>query len=275
MNSLQIFNFEESEVRTVVIDSKPHFMGNDVSQILGYKDLDKAIRQHVDEEDKRTLSYRASAKMAPSLWKGNDYSHKTLINESGLYALIFSSKLESAKKFKRWVTSEVLPQIRKQGMYMTSTLAQEITNNPEIIHYLAEQVAKINTSNNKYHEETSSKLETIDRKIEGEYATPQDIDAIKYATKVKAEKFIDKLGMQLTIDSVMTGVSDIYEMAQINKRQKQQYRHDLGKMKSRILVETKKQLGMKGNSPNNHIKRKDIDLAIQIINDMRVNEIYG
>ncbi len=95
------------------------------------------------------------------------------MNESGLYALIFGASKqgnnpeirERAKKFKRWVTHEVLPSIRKHGMYMTNQLAQEITNNPEIIHFIAEQVAKINTANNQYHEQTNNKLEVIDKKI--------------------------------------------------------------------------------------------------------------
>lgn len=263
MNELQIFNFKENKVRTLTINNEPFFVGKDVARVLGYKRTADAISGHVDEEDKGVGEIQTPGGIQKAM----------IINESGLYSLIFASKLDTAKTFKRWVTSEVLPSIRKQGMYMTSTLAQEITDNPEIIHYLAEQVAKINTSNNKYHEETSNKLAGIDKKIEGEYASPQDIDAIKYATKIKAEKILDSIGMQITIDSLLSNSTNVYEQAQINKQQKRQYRHDLGRFKSRILVETKKKLGMKGNDPNNHIKRKNVDAAIQIIKVMKRNEI--
>lgn len=154
-----------------------------------------------------------------------------------------------------------------------NSIVKEIMNNPEIINRLAEQVAEIKASNNQYHEHTSQKLETIDKKIEGEYATPQDIDAIKYAIKVRAENFMYGLGLQLTIESININNDDIYEQAQVNKRQKQQYRHDLGKVKSSILVEMKKRIGMKGNDPNNRIKRKNVDMAIQSINDIKRNDI--
>lgn len=130
MNELQLFIFKNQQVRTLVVNSEPLFAGNDVARILGYSDLDKAIRQHVEEEDKETLMYKASAKTFPSLWQGNDFSHKTMINESGLYSLIFSSKLPDAKKFKRWVTSEVLPSIRQNGAYLTDQKAYDITHNP-------------------------------------------------------------------------------------------------------------------------------------------------
>ena len=271
MTDLKVFNFEENNVRTLVIEDEPYFVGKDVAEVLGYVDLDQAIRKHVDKEDKQTLSYKASVKMTQSLWSGNDFSNKTIINESGLYSLIFGSKLESAKRFKRWVTSEVLPQIRKQGLYMTNTLAQEIQNNPEIIHFLAEQVAKINTANNQYHEQTAEKLENIDKKIEGEYVTPQDIYAINYAIKVKSEKFVDDAGVQMTIDTVLSG--DVYEQAKASKKAKEQRTYDIGKMKRKILVAVKKYLGMKGNAPNNHIKRKDVDTSIQFIKNLQAYEV--
>ncbi|MGV3043474.1 phage antirepressor Ant, partial [Staphylococcus rostri] len=101
--------------------------------------------------------------------------------------------------------------------------------------------------------------------------TPQDILAIKYAITDKAEKFVEGLGIQLTLDNVFDG--DIYELARENKRQEQQKNYHIGKAKSRLLVLTKKHLGMKGNAPNNHIKRKDVDLAIQFIKDVRLSAI--
>lgn len=259
MNELQIFNFDSNEVRTVIVNEEPYFVGKDVATILGYKRTADAIKQHVDSEDKGVGKIQTPGGLQKT----------TLINESGLYSLIFSSKLDSAKRFKRWVTSEVLPQIRKQGFYMTNSLVQEIVDNPQVIHYLAEQVAMIN-ENNKAQ---SNQLETIDKKIEGEYVTPQDLDAIQYATKVRAEKFLDKLGMQITLETLIDESQNIYEQALASKKAKEQRRRDLGKFKSKILVATKKELGMKGNAPNNHIKRKDVDMAIQHIKDLKASQI--
>ena len=135
--NLETYVFEHQEVRMIELNNEPWFVGKDVADILGYSDLDKAVRQHVDELDKQTLKYRASAKTAPSLWKGNDYSHKTLINESGLYALIFGSKLPAAKQFKRWVTSVVLPSIRKHGAYMNAETIEKALTDPDTIIRLA------------------------------------------------------------------------------------------------------------------------------------------
>lgn len=108
MNNIQVFkNSEFGTVRTVEVDREPFFVGKDVAEILGYSNPQKAIRDHVDEEDK-TLneSFTVNGTMA------------VLINESGLYSLVLSSKLPNAKRFKRWVTSEVLPAIRKTGGYI-------------------------------------------------------------------------------------------------------------------------------------------------------------
>lgn len=107
MRDLQVFNFEELPVRTLTVNEEPCFVGKDVADILGYKRTADAIREHVDAEDKGVGKIQTPGGM----------QNVTLINESGLYSLIFSSKLESAKRFKRWVTSEVLPTLRKTGTY--------------------------------------------------------------------------------------------------------------------------------------------------------------
>lgn len=108
MNELQIFNSEEfGDIRTVTIDNEPWFVGKDVADALGYAEPRSAVSKKVDDAD------RGVAEMETPSGKQN----MTIINESGLYALIFGSKLESAKRFKRWVTSEVLPAIRKTGSY--------------------------------------------------------------------------------------------------------------------------------------------------------------
>ena len=108
MNELKIFkNSEFGEIRTVEIDGEPWFVGKDVAEILGYANPSKALSDHVDEEDK------LNNESLSSLGQRGGW----LINESGLYSLILSSKLSTAKKFKRWVTSEVLPAIRRTGGY--------------------------------------------------------------------------------------------------------------------------------------------------------------
>ena len=106
---LQTFNFETQEVRTVIENNEPWFVGKDVAEILGYKRTADAIRQHVDKEDKGVGEIQTPGGI----------QNMTIVNESGLYALIFGSKLPKAKDFKRWVTREVLPSIRKHGMYAT------------------------------------------------------------------------------------------------------------------------------------------------------------
>ena len=110
MNELKIFNNPTfGEVRTTVIDGEPWFVGKDVADILGYSNSRDAFARHVDDEDKTSV-------VIPDT--GSNYKSKaTLINESGLYSLVLSSKLPTAKKFKHWVTSEVLPAIRKTGGY--------------------------------------------------------------------------------------------------------------------------------------------------------------
>ena len=106
MNQLQIYNFYNCQIRTLLINAEPYFVGKDVATVLGYSNPQKAIRDHVDEDDK-TLNELFTVNGTKGI----------LINESGLYSLILSSKLPTAKKFKRWVTSEVLPAIRKTGQY--------------------------------------------------------------------------------------------------------------------------------------------------------------
>lgn len=129
MNELQTFNFEELPVRTLTVDKEPYFVGKDVARILGYKRTADAIRDHVELEDKGVGKIQTPGGM----------QNVTIINESGLYSLIFSSKLESAKRFKRWVTSEVLPAIRKHGIYATDDVIENTLNNPDyIINVLTE-----------------------------------------------------------------------------------------------------------------------------------------
>lgn len=114
----EIFNFHGQDVRTVTINNEPYFVGKDVAEILGYQNGSRDVNRHVDEEDK--LKYRFST-------SGQD-REMIIINESGMYSLVLSSKLPQAKEFKRWVTSEVLPTIRKHGMYATD----QLLNDPDL-----------------------------------------------------------------------------------------------------------------------------------------------
>ncbi|QEA48103.1 phage repressor protein/antirepressor Ant [Leuconostoc lactis] len=124
MNEVTVFNFEANEVRTVIIDNEAWFVGKDVAQALGYQDTPKAIKQHVDSDDRLTLTgQNAHLENLPNRGVVG-------VNESGVYSLIFGSKLESAKQFKKWVTSEVLPAIRKHGTYMTNEKAEALINRP-------------------------------------------------------------------------------------------------------------------------------------------------
>ena len=129
MDKLQTFNFEDLPVRTLTVNEEPYFVGKDVANILGYKNGSRDINAHVDAEDKLTYQISTSGQRR----------NQTIINESGLYSLIFSSKLESAKRFKRWVTSEVLPAIRKHGIYATDNVIEQTLRDPDyIINVLTE-----------------------------------------------------------------------------------------------------------------------------------------
>ena len=136
MNTPQIFNFEQNEVRTVLVNDEPYFVGKDVAEILGYSKPRNAISTHVDEEDKQD---------APIQGGLGGKQKMTIINESGLYSLILKSKLPSAKKFKRCVTSEVLPAIRKHGGYLTPEKVEEALLNPDTIIQLATQLKEERT----------------------------------------------------------------------------------------------------------------------------------
>lgn len=143
---IQFTHVKFGEIRSLIIDKEPWFIGKDVAVSLGYKDTDQALRKHVDVDDKLTRQIDASG-------QGRDM---ILINESGLYSLIFGSKLKSAKKFKKWVTREVLPSIRQYGAYINPNhptireLSKEIRNDCEsAINALAKYAYKYGVSKDK------------------------------------------------------------------------------------------------------------------------------
>lgn len=131
MNELKIFNSSEfGQVRTVTIDGEPWFIGKDVATILGYERTADAIRAHVDEDDKGVGEIQTPGGKQKIV----------IINESGLYSLVLSSKLPTAKKFKHWITSEVLPAIRRHGAYMTPEKIEEALLNPDMLIKLATEL---------------------------------------------------------------------------------------------------------------------------------------
>lgn len=152
MNELQIFNNPEfGTIRTITKDNVNWFVGKDIAEALGYADPKRAIYDHVDNDDKTTVLIQHP---------GSNYkSNTTLINESGLYSLVLSSKLPTAKKFKRWVTSEVLPAIHKNGMYMTDSVAQQAMNNP--MEFLARAVLVANEQISKLKAENQMQAQMI------------------------------------------------------------------------------------------------------------------
>lgn len=131
MNKLELFNFRTQQVRTVLIENDPWFVGKDIATILGYAKTADAVRKHIDKEDKGVFILETPGGKQPV----------TIINESGLYSLILSSKMPDAKVFKRWVTSEVLPTIRKHGAYMTDEKAFDVVHNKTGLADLLQQAA--------------------------------------------------------------------------------------------------------------------------------------
>lgn len=142
MNELQIFNNEEfGNVRSLMIDNEPWFVGKDVAEALGYKNVRDSLARHIDSDDKRdgvVIHDSMGREQKP-----------IIINESGLYSLILSSKLESAKKFKHWVTSEVLPTLRKTGSY-----AKVPTDPRELLMLTI-----------KAHEQTAQRVDVLEEKV--------------------------------------------------------------------------------------------------------------
>ena len=141
-NEIQVWNYESSEIRTVQVNGEPWFVGKDVATVLGYSNPRDAINKRVDDEDKGVAK-------CDTLGGVQDL---TIINESGLYSLVLSSKLPNAKKFKRWVTSEVLPSIRKHGAYMTEQTLERALTSPDFLIELATQL--------KTEQEQRRRLET-------------------------------------------------------------------------------------------------------------------
>lgn len=191
---IQIFNNEEfGQVRTLMIREEPYFVGKDVAEILGYSDTSDALKKHVDDEDKM------GRQIADSLGR---MQNTKVINESGLYSLILSSKLPNAKKFKRWVTSEVLPSIRKHGAYMTENTLEEALTNPDFLIKLAREL-----------KEEQSKRKALEE--EKRLNAPKVIFADAVSTS-KTNILVGELAKILKQNGVDTGQNRLFEWLREN-----------------------------------------------------------
>lgn len=150
-NELKIFENEKfGRIRSVMVDNEPYFVGKDIAEALGYKNTRDALNKHVDSDDKRiiqrsqiaTIENYIPKEVFPVNFVNAEIPTRgfTFINESGIYALIFGSKMPDAKDFKHWVTSEVLPSIRKHGTYMTDQKIEDIILNPDTVIKLAQEL---------------------------------------------------------------------------------------------------------------------------------------
>lgn len=185
MQELKIFENEQfGRVRTLQIENEPYFVAKDVAEILGYSDTNQAIRMHVDEEDKLTRDFNGSGQNRQMY----------IINESGLYSLILKSKLPQARQFKRWVTNEVLPSIRKHGAYMTSETLEQALTSPDFLIKLATKL--------KEEQERNLQLQVINSRLEVENEIMQP----------KAEYFDELVSRNL-----LTNFRDTAKMLQIKE----------------------------------------------------------
>ena len=190
MNELQIFNNEEfGNVRSLMIDNEPWFVGKDVAEALGYKNVRDSLARHIDSDDKRdgvVIHDSMGREQKP-----------IIINESGLYSLILSSKLESAKKFKHWVTGEVLPTLRKTGSY-----AKVPTDPRELLMLTI-----------KAHEQTAQRVDVLEEKVSDlEKSTTIDssqqytLERIAKTTVISALGGIDSRAYQLMSRKIFSNI---------------------------------------------------------------------
>lgn len=207
MNQSQLFNFNGQQVRTLVSNNQPYFVGKDVAEILGYGDTNQAIRKHVDDEDKLTRQFNGSGQNRTM----------TVINESGLYDLIFDASRQSknpdiqrrAKKFRHWVTSEVLPSIRKHGAYLTDKTAYDITHSKEALGKLLMQAGQRLIDKDREIEALSAELEVANKKanyVDVIIDSKDDITTTQVAqdygmSAVSFNKLLKELGVQRKVNN--------------------------------------------------------------------------
>lgn len=194
---LQVFtNPAFGQVRVIERDGEPWFVGKEVAEILSYERTTKAVVDHVDEYDRFYVDGKTQSHFGIKLGQRGGW----LINESGVYALVFGSKLPQAKEFKRWVTSEVLPAIRKHGGYLTPEKVQEALMNPDVLIQLATQL--------KAEQERNKALQAIAERLE------RDRDfLIEKRNTTTAASMVKKRTSRTHSDFTITELAEVWELS--------------------------------------------------------------
>ena len=205
-NELQLFDFENNQIRALKINNEPWFVGKDVATILGYSNTRKALIDHVDDEDKKDgVTIRDSMGRSQLA---------VVINESGMYSLILSSKLPNAKKFKRWVTSEVLPAIREDGAYITDNKAMQLMSDPqELGNFLL-------TVGNRVKALEAEKKELKDTNAKQAAKIARDADDVVFAKAIRYSHHaipVGELAEILTQNGFVIGRNQLFQLLREEK----------------------------------------------------------
>ena len=242
MNELEISqNSEVGEIRTIEKDGEPWFVGKDVAEILGYANASKAVSTHVDDEDKTFIMLDIADSQNGNLLVGQ--SKTTIINESGLYSLVLSSKLPTAKKFKRWVTGEVIPSIRKHGMYATQSTVEQMLADPDTaIRLLSEIKAE------------REQRKALQKQIEEQKSAVIFTDAVVTS---KNSILIGELAKLLKQNGIKMGQNRLFEWMRQNgyliRRQGSDYNMPTQKSMELGLFEIKEKYSLQGTTQGRYL----------------------